>query len=329
MDEKKIIKKYICPGAWMTVAGILLAVVMAASMVMGVMTRNADYGEAVEFYPGQTPTETMAYIDVVGISDWLLRSDDKTYYSVEDAEGYLYTVRLSDSQFDELEKYRAYWERESDDVPVPEAYRLEGYVQETSSEVRADLAGSWSITELEYHRYFGDRHLDATTSVGEERSVVWTVAAVFSGVFAAACLVLVFRAGANARKCLARLEERNLLEKAARELELPEGNTVIARNKATLTQSFLFGRGTGVVVAYDDILWAYQMDRRRGLRVANSYLMVGTAFMEPKGAIDMNRSDRFGYLGDAIAIIVQRNPRILLGFTNENRKAYRAMVKGR
>lgn len=328
MDEKKIIKKYICPGAWMTVVGCLLAVVLIVSLVMGVMTLNADTGEAVEFYPSETPAGTMAYIDVVGVSSWLFRSDDMTYYSVEDAEGYLYTVRLTDAQFAAMAEQQKYWERESENVTVPAPYHLEGYVQNVTAELRENLSQSWSITEDEYDLYFGTLYLNATTSVGAENSAGWFLAAMFSGIFAIVCLVFKVRAGVNAKKCLARLEERSLLEKAARELEFTEGHTVIGKNKAVLTQDFLFGKGTGVVVAYDDILWAYQMDQRRNFVIASSYLMVATSFMNPQGAIDLNKADRQGYIGDAIAIITQRNPKTLLGFTNENRKAYRAMVKG-
>ena len=330
MDAKKTIKKYICPGTWMAVLGVLLAVVMALSLILGLatLTSTDNSVEAAEFYPDESPRGSTVYIDVVGVSTWLYQYDDAVYYSVEDAEGYLYTVRLSDAQYNAMTAQQAYWERTDENEPAPAPYRLVGVAKDIPSDVRESLAQSWSITASEYDQYFGTGYLNATTSAGQEASAGFFVAALISGIFALLCLIFTQRAGGNATQCLRQLEERGLLEKAAQQLEFTENHTVIGKKRGILTQDFLFGKGTGVVVAYDDILWAYKQDQRRNFVVANSYLMVATRFMSAQGAIDMNRADRKGFIGDALVIISQRNPKALLGYTNENGKAYKAMVKG-
>ena len=328
MDAKKTIKKYICPGTWMAVTGWVLAAVLVLCLVMGLAALNTDTGEVLEFYPDESPKGTMAYIDVVGVSNWLFKADEMTYYTVEDAEGYLYTVRLSDTQYDAMTAQQDYWNRETEDAPMPEAYHLVGYVQDVTSVMRENLSNSWGISEDEYAQYFGARFLNATTSTNEENSALWFMGALFSGLFALLCLIFCLRAGSNSKKCLAHLEQRGLLEKAAQQLEFTENHTVIGKKRGILTQDFLFGKGTGVAVAYDDIVWAYQQDQRRNFVVASSYLMIATRFMSAQGAIDLNRADRKGFIGDALAIISQRNPKTLMGFTNENRKAYKVIAKG-
>ena len=330
MDAKKTIKKYICPGVWMSVMGWLLAAVMVVSLVLGLATLTGTDSEtqAAEFYPDDSPRGTMAYIDVVGVSSWLYQYDEAVYYNVEDTEGYLYTVRLSDAQYKAMSAQQAYWERADENEPVPAPYRLEGLVKDIPSDVRENLAECWSITTAEYDQYFGTGYLNATTTVGQEASAGFFFVALLSFIFGLLCLIFSLRAGGNAKKCLRQLEERGLLEKAAGQLEFTEGHTVIGKKRGILTQDFLFGKGTGVVVAYDDILWAYQQDRRRNFVVVNCYLMVATRFMSAQGAIDLNRADRQGTLGYALSLIVQRNPKVLQGFTSENVQAYKAMVRG-
>lgn len=327
MDPKKLIKKYIMPGAFIRFGAVIFSVLLAVTLVMGFAALNADVGDPVDFYPSDTPTGTMAYIDVVGVSNWLYKYDEAVYYSVEDAYGYLYTVRLNDNQLKDMAAQEAYWNRMSESEPMPSPYRLVGLVQKTSDGLKENLSQAWDITTSEYEEYFGVNFLNATTSVGAENSAGWFVGALVSGMLALLCLILQLRAGKVAKKCLKVLEERCLMEKAAQQLENTEEHLMIGKNRGILTRDFIFGKGTGGVVAYSDVLWAYKQEQRRNFVAVNSYLMVGTSWMGVEGIIDLNRPDKQGYIGDALARIAEKNPDALLGFTNENRKAYKATVK--
>ena len=327
MDPKKIIKKYIMPAGIIRFGAIVLSLVMAMTLVMGIVALNAEVAEPVDFYPTETPVGTMAYIDVVGVSNWLYQYDSAIYYSVEDAYGYLYTVRLKDSQLKEMSAQEEYWNRSSESAPMPEPYRLVGLVQNASGDVKESLAQSWAITLAEYEEYFGGTFLNATTSAGAEKASGWFVGALFSGLFALLCLILQLRASSVAKKCLRILEDRCLLEKAAQQLENKEAQIVVGKNRGIMTQDFVFGKGTGAVLAYSDIIWAYKQDAKRNFMHVNSYLMVATAWMGAQGIIDLNAPDKTGCIGDALAVIGRMNPQVLLGYTNENRKAYRDAVK--
>jgi hypothetical protein len=327
MDPRKIIKKYIMPGFLIRGGAVVLAVVLAVTLVMGIMALNAEVPDPVEFYHTETPTGTMAYIDVVGISNWLYDYDGAVYYSAEDAEGYLYTVRLSDKQLKEMSAQADYWNRETETAPMPEPYRLVGYVQKATDNIRESLAQSWGITEAEYLEYFGENFINATTNLGAEKSAGWFIGALFSGLFWLLCLVLYGRAASVSRKCLAVLENNCLLEKAAQQLKNKEAQLVIGKNRGILTQDFIFGRGTGAVLAYNDILWAYQQDAKRNFMNVNSYLIAATGWMGTQNIVDLNAPDKTGCICDALAVISRRNPNVLLGFTKENRRAYKAALK--
>lgn len=326
MDAKKTIKHYIMPKAWIRVMTIVMLVGLAVFLTLGLITLSADQEDAVRFNPVETETGVMAYIDVVGVSNWLYKYDDAVYYSVEDAEGSLYTVRLTDRQYNAMKEQQAYWNRRSALEPMPAPYRLEGLVQVTPSNVRSSLAQSWDITTAQYDAYFGDLLLNATTSANAAASSGWFVGAMFCFIFALLGVVLGFRANAVAKKCLARLEETGMLEKAAMQLENPVNQTVIGKNRGILTADFLFGKGTGAVVAYSDIIWCYQQDQRRNFMVVNSYLNLGTAFLAPQGVVDLNRPDKQGVIGDALVMIAQKNPRALVGYSRENGQEYKILA---
>ena len=326
MDAKKIIKKYVMPSPLLRIFGWILLVVMLLSLLMGLAALSSDEEVTAEFYPDDSAPGTMAYIDVAGVSNWLYKCDNATYYSVEDAEGYLYTVRLTDSQYSAMTVQQTYWDRETDSAPTS-TYRLEGYVQAVPDDVRSSLSESWDITTAEYDQYFGANYLNATTSVSEQNSAPWFVAALFCFLFVLVFFIIYNRAKKVFRKCYKQLDDRYLLEKAAEQLKNTESHTVIGKNRGILTQDFLFGKGTGAVIPYSDIVWAYKLDQRRNFVVANSYLMVATLYMSAQGVIDMNRNDRDGHIGTSLSVISQRNPKALLGYTSENGKAYQAAVR--
>lgn len=328
MDAQKTIKKYIVPKT-QTIISTILVVVAIVLAVLGVVAMKGADTEALEFYPNDSETGTMGYIDVVGISDWLYQYDSAVYYTALDAEGYLYIVRLSDKQFKELAPQLEYFNDETDTVAMPEAFRLEGLVSNISSDARSTIAEVWQLTTAEYDQYFGAKYLDATTDTAAAAFAPWLVFAMISGLFGLVFLILSLRAAGLAKKCLNRLEELGLTERAAQQAEFADSNTLIGKNRGMLSQEFLFGKGTGVVVPYSDILWCYQLDRKRNFIPVNSYLMVGTKSLGAVQAVDLNRNDRNGVIAEAIDHIAQHNPEAMVGYSRELAKAFNAIVKAK
>lgn len=329
MDSKKIIKKYIMPNSLVRICAVVFGAVMVVTLFMGITALNAEVPDPVDFYPSETPVGTSAYIDVVGVSNWLYQYDEAIYYSVEDAYGYLYTVRLKDSQLKEMAAQEEYWNRTSETAPMPEPYRLVGVVQEASASVKESLAQAWGISESEYVEYFGVNFLNATTSVGAENSSVWFIGAFGSFLVTLLCLVFQLQAAIVSKKCLKELEERCLMDKAAQQLSFAENHFVVGKNRGILTQDFIFGKGTGAVVPFSDVVWAYKLDQRRNFAIASSYLMVGTPWMGAERIIDLNQADKYGYISDTLAMIAEKNPNAMLGYTKENRRAYNAVKAGK
>ena len=328
MDARKTVNNYILPKT-MTVIALLAIIAALVFGIVGITALGTTDNTALEFYPDESETGSMAYIDVVGVSHWLYKYDGDVYYTALDFEGYLYTVRLSDSQFRKLSAQYDYWMDENEDAVPPEPFRLEGVVKNTSSDIRGNIADVWELTTDEYDQIFGKKFLDATSSAGNEAASPWFFGALMCGVFGLAFLIVTGRSKRNAKKCLKVLEEGGMLERAASQLENPTGHTVIGKNRGVLTQDFLFGKGTGMVVAYSDILYAYQHDRKRNFVPVNSYLMVGTMATAVEGAVDLNRPDKQADIAQALAVIAQRNPNAMIGYTKEHNSAFHAIRRGK
>lgn len=328
MDAQKTIKKYILPKTMSTIS-IILVVLALVCAVMGIAALGGADDTALEYYPNESAVGSMAYINVIGVSDWLYQNDEAIYYTAMDTEGYLYTVRLSDSQFKSLSAQFDYWMDENEDAIPPAPFKLEGLVRDITSDIRSTLAECWEMTTVEYDQYFGNTFLDATSSPSEEASAPWFFGALLLGCFGLVFLLVSGRSKRNAKKCLRRLEELGLTERAAQQVEMADSNTIIGKNRGMLSRDFLFGKGTGMVVPYSDIIWAYQLDRKRNFVPVNSYLMVGTMATAVEGAIDLNRPDKQGCISEAMEIIAQRNPEAMIGYSKEFAKNFSAIRKGK
>lgn len=327
MELQKELKQYITSKPWLRIAAVVLLALALVTLIAGLaIMYNANRANAAPFYALDSERGTQAYLDVVGVSDWLYRYDDAVYYSVEDAEGYLYTVRLSDRQFSKMASQQEYWTRESNDTPQPEPYRIYGCVIDTTTSIRKNLSDIWDITEEEYTLYFGTKLLDATTSAGEDRASIWFIAAFLCCLIGLALGSSAWSVSRRAKKCLNALEERGILEKAAQQLNAPD-TVSFCNGDVHLSQDFLFGKELGVVVPYDEILWAYQKTLRRNFVVANTSLIVNTRKMKNLMAINIGGKDSQGTIVQAMTVIAQHNPKVLLGYTKENIKAFKQLQK--
>ena len=123
------------------------------------------------------------------------------------------------------------------------------------------------------------------------------------------------------------MENSQKILQQTKQLKDKESCLVIGKKRGILTPDFIFGKGTGAVIPYEEIVWAYKQDAKRNFIQVNSYLIAATVWMGAQSVVDLNKPDKTGCIGDALAVIGRRNPQVLLGYTNENRKAYKEAVK--
>ena len=129
----------------------------------------------------------------------------------------------------------------------------------------------------------------------------------------------------NMKRSLRALEEAGRLGHAANELEAPN-NIIIGKDKLRLTQNYIFSRN-GVAVQYTDLVWCFKRVQRVNFIPVGSSLVVYTPTMPELVLMVAPGSDKKDKLMEVLERIYQRNPRMMLGFSMENSKAYKAIQK--
>lgn len=324
-NPERRIETYIGPKGVTKILALVLACVTVVLVLMGILSSSGGEKIVTEvFDPLASETGKDAYLDVVGISDWLVELDGNTWYAAEDASGYLFIVSVNGSQYKKMAAQQAYWYRESDSAPMPEPYRVNGLVRSFGSGIEKDLAEVTELSAAEFEDYFGDRWLDGKTSESSESGAAWYLGALFAGLFTLVLALSVFPAAVTTKKCLRALEAAGQLERAAMELEAP-GAYVLGKDGCRITQNFVFTRGTGFAAPCKDILWTFQRDQRVYFMPVNSFLVMQTA--EVGGSAPFGKRDKDGQIAQAMMQLLQRNPDIMVGFNSENSKRFKERRK--
>jgi len=262
------------------------------------------------------------YLDVIGVSDWVYKYDETTFYVLEDNWHLLYVGILTEGQFASLRAQNSYWNELTDrEIPV----RLTGTALNVTSSVKEAFSEVFEITGEEFDSYFGYRSIDVGATPSGEKASMWSAFAVMLFVLSLIPLLGSRPNAAATRKALRRLENRGLLDTAEAEFASPLAETVY-KDRLRLTRRFLFGRGMGLAAAWEDVLWCYErVMRSYGIVVTARILMIGTAdgrlHSLPFGPKDVDE------LYKTMEKIGERNPRLLRGFTKENRAAWKAALR--
>jgi hypothetical protein len=323
MDSKKILEKYLKPSAAIKIIGLILIVASLAMLVMGIISASAAtgaVGKPEEFDSLNNEKGEYVYLDVVGISDWAYKVDGKTYYVALDKWDYVYIVQLSNSEFKKMDDQNEYFTE--DDVPMPKSYTLKGVARKLSTDDRNEIADCFDIPSYESKDYFGTMYLDATSTPGDDAFAMWLVGFIVCFVLGLIFLLITLPASGNFKKCMALLEERGLVDMAAAELESGEYEQV-GKDCARLTRQFFFGKNSGMVLPYGDIQWLYRQNVKRNFVTVNVNLIVSTNKLNQKVMMSYNGRNRDEELNKVFMTVAERNPNVLLGYSSENRKAYK------
>ena len=133
----------------------------------------------------------------------------------------------------------------------------------------------------------------------------------------------------RAKKSVEKLEAAGMLESAAAEMTSPNAKRYM-KGKLILTENFVFCKRSGMVLTYDEILWAY-MHRytKRFLFIpikTTDSLMIAAKGIKPRAAAVMGK-DKMGEIKNALTEIYRHNNRCMIGYSSENAAAYKQMRK--
>ena len=323
MDGENRIRAYIGPTKAGLVTGLIALLLAAVGAVMMVVNLTAPKGEPEPFRVRGTVHSDWSYLDVVGISDWVYRSDDVHYHIAEDAEGRFYVVHISESRYRKMTEQQAYWNEETTKkVPV----RLTGLAKSATDTMKSYICQAVEISPLQYGTYFGSNYLDATSTPNSDAVWGWGMLAVL-GLILGLVLTLSARAAKKRTdRALAALGGY-AVEQAAAEMDAPTTERV-NNDRLRLGEQYLFGKHKGMLLRYDQVVWAYQQVQRTNFIVTGRNLLLGDEQGNLTAAASFGRKGE-EQIAELMRRIAARNPSVLLGFSAENRRAWQERVKAK
>ncbi len=329
-DSLKILREYLGAPAWMRYLRIGLAVAAAVALIAGVsvFVSGTDPASAVQFYPAEEDMKgRYAYIDVIGVSDAVASRDSDIWYAVIDGDGYGNIVQLSDQQFAALETHNDWWYSDNEyKIEATRIYGIPDRIPEELAEVIADVFGYENtdrVTDV-----FGKFFLDTTASPGTGKGVFLLILAVVLLIACGVICAVSIPRDSHARRCISRLDQLGLTDAAASDLVSAPLETV-GEDAARISESFIFSRPNGTVLAISDILWLYGHIRRYNGTVVSQTLNAGSRAMDPVPVCSAEKghgtssNEEFSRIMD---LLQQKNPDIMLGYSAENQKAFSDML---
>lgn len=204
MESKKVIRKYLGVAGWKRAMAWVFFAAMLVCLFFGIAgTGHDDTAEAESFYPADG---VYAYVDAIGLSDWLYKVDSTVYYAAIDVYGNFYIVQLSSSTVDEMAAQRNYWDVES--ARAPAAYRLYGMTRSMDYETRSDIASVFDMDVAEFDKYFDIYCLDTGTSPSSDEAAMWIVFAMLAGLLWLCVAIVCGQTGKNLKRSLRRRSVR-------------------------------------------------------------------------------------------------------------------------
>ena len=217
MKEYKSFRHYISNHTKaLIIVGIILLLSAVACAVLSGRAKAETLPEPEPFDALESEKGDYAYLDVIGVSDWVYKYDETTFYVLEDQWHLLYVAILSDREFSSLRVQNDYWNEITDrEVPV----RLTGLVLNVTDSVRDAYEEVFELDDEEFERYFGDHSLDVGSTPTGEKSSMWAAFAVMLFIFSLIPLLGSRPTAVAAKKAVRRLDARGVLDTA--ETNLP------------------------------------------------------------------------------------------------------------
>jgi len=130
-------------------------------------------------------------------------------------------------------------------------------------------------------------------------------------------------ANKRAKRCLKRLEELDLLESAAAELDAGDA-LVVGKDSSRLTEHFAFRKHSGVAVAFDDVRWVFIYPGRDNHIPITTNTKTGASFAPVSLP---NRKANVEQIQTAFAYLAQHCNNAMVGYNDENLAKYREIKK--
>jgi hypothetical protein len=325
MNNKQL-NKILHPKKAYLISGIILILAsIAAFYIVSYLDNHINYPEVVSYHDliqsGSDKNEAYAKVDITSIMKFAKNDDNLNYYYVSDEEGYTYIARITDDTYNDI--IEVYNNDKENFI-----YTLTGYIYDVPNDLKSiamsafkDYTGNIELTEDTYSSYLGSTYLDETMTPNTQNSGLLVSVGILLAAFGIIFIVFYFVSTRNLKKTLNKYGQDYI------EHELLKSSTLcFPKENVYITDSCLISSQYGLALyKYKDILWMYLKKTKyngisTGIRLLaatrnNKIITVGSTFRNKKRLLEIMGS------------IKERNMDIMLGYTKENKAAFKNIIR--
>lgn len=270
--------------------------------------RNSTY-ESIYLTIDDEPIEFQTFNDGKMRKFYLVSSGDE-----------IYIAKISEKQYEIIMEEK---EKKGDNFEFTlegRSYSIFSNLKESVKKTFNDILGEKVITDANFKEYFGDSYIDAEDNT---KGLIKAMLFGFGVLFAVVDVILVigYIYGIKTyKKVMAEYGEDELVK------ELDDKDTIaLPRAGIYLTKKYIISNSTGFkVVDYKDIAWVYILKQRNHGILVGSHLMVYKRDGKGDTLATLRKPEK---LEELIPKIVKKNKNILVGYTSENQKKFKDIVK--
>ena len=308
MNEK--LNKLIQKDRTLLMVGLACLLVLVGCIYWGVSLSKKAVPQIMEVEKVDTGAYLNTKIEPYGFA---ARNGQKEWLAiVADENHYLYIVQLTNTQFNEIERY---FTTAAEDA----VYRIEGQTRQIDSNIASLALEAYNdeiededkkIAEEDFNMYFGYFYLE----MGEAQDYSLPV---MLGTISSILALSLISVGLIATSRTKKTVNSEVYQKAIEELNNPENET----KNAILTKNYIVYSNCGLnIVDYKDVTWVYRHTYRYN-GVPNHSLAYYVKGSKKMHLISYGLNQKA--VDELVLYISNKNPKTLVGYTKENMKAHK------
>lgn len=332
MENSMEVEKMLKPKKRLLIIGLIILVIAVVLIVTGALKNQNKYeGVQMHIYNDLISKDAdkenmLVKLEITNISPAFavkeIKNVKQNYYFAVDKNNYWYIVRLTDSTYQELKS-------KIDSEGENFKYVLKGYIYNDPAELKKLAMSAYNqslsadaekLTNSNFKDYLGSTYLDETKTPND--STVTALIGIGIGLAILSSIFLIISIS-NIKKLKSTLKKYD-----AEELKEELNNINIEeykRQSIYLTNKYIISTINGLsVLEYSDILWMYNEKRRQNGIVVGIWIMART---KNNKKILIASDMKEDILIEIMTKIKEKNHEILIGFTGENNKQYKKLVK--
>lgn len=243
---------------------------------------------------------------------------DNKYYYLVFMENKLYAELLNNSNL-EKEPYTIYGKTKKTDASAKQ-YTVEWYNQNVKKDDQ--------IKSSEFESYFGGVYLDSSETIESPLLVVLAIVDMLASLFAFAFILVFIIRKIQTESTLKKISDEEL-EKLEKELD-DKDTFHYERAHLILTKNHIISlTGKMLVTTYKDLVWIYEYRLRQYGITTNKSLMAMLKNGKVKALLQVDGVTKksTSIINEVVETIISKNPKLLVGYTKENRTQAKEIVK--